>query len=427
MMNKKENAGATPNTFVKVLKWIWNRLKHNFGLKILSVIFAVILWGYVLTTTNPQRDKTLSNMPIQVANAQLVEDRGLAIVEDIENTVSARTVIRANNERLSDVSTDNVSAYVDLSQITSEGTYTLDVQASTVYGSVQKISPSSITVTVERRASKTLNIEALIPEAEDGTYATAAELYPSQVTVTGATSVLANVDSAYVELDPEDVKENVVRALPIRYYDAEKQTVTPNVSAEINSSLLTVHYYPTQRVPIELNSEITAAEGYEIVSIEMLRDSVIVAAASENLPAIKAIQTEVLVATNLKETNTYETTFIQPDGAISIEPQRVRVKITVRQTTERTVLENMNVFPVYGQEMNSAAIAQNVNVAPVSVVLRGPIGVTIQRSDIRLYVDVTNAENGDEVPLLLYWAGSGAKPEGLSIVSPETVVLEIDE
>ena len=121
-------------------------------------MFAFILWGYVLATTNPQRDKTISNLPLQVSNQQLLEDRGIALVEDIANTVSARVVVRASNERLADVTSANVNVYVDLSPITDRGTYTLDLQASTQYGSVQKISPSSITVTVERRVSKIVSI-----------------------------------------------------------------------------------------------------------------------------------------------------------------------------------------------------------------------------------------------------------------------------
>ena len=52
----------------KVLLAVWNAIKTffttNLLIKIVSLVFAVILWGYVMTNVNPSRSKTLYGIPV---------------------------------------------------------------------------------------------------------------------------------------------------------------------------------------------------------------------------------------------------------------------------------------------------------------------------------------------------------------------------
>ena len=97
---------------ISFLRRLWNWFRHNFGMKIAAVVFAFILWNYVLVTTNPLRDKTITNLPVQVTNAALLQERSLALVEDIASNVKVRVVVQANNDRLSYITEDNVTVTV---------------------------------------------------------------------------------------------------------------------------------------------------------------------------------------------------------------------------------------------------------------------------------------------------------------------------
>ena len=59
-MKKSTNTGSALKT------WLKNAFTKNLALKIVSLIFAMLLWGYVLMSENPQRTKTLTNVPISV-------------------------------------------------------------------------------------------------------------------------------------------------------------------------------------------------------------------------------------------------------------------------------------------------------------------------------------------------------------------------
>ena len=199
-MNGKRFFRSLLRGTISFLRRLWNWFRHNFGMKIAAVVFAFILWNYVLITTNPLRDKTITNLPIQVTNAALLQERSLALVEDIASNVKARVVVRANNDRLSYITEDNVTVTADLSGITQEVEYRLKLSASTQYGSVRRVSPSYIDINVETLVTKIVSITADTPAAPDGQWAAGASLYPQTVTISGASSLVSRVDGAQVAL-----------------------------------------------------------------------------------------------------------------------------------------------------------------------------------------------------------------------------------
>ena len=55
------------------------RLFHNTGLKIISFVFAVILWGMVMSQTNPPRLKMVYDVPVELTGLETLNNRGLSL------------------------------------------------------------------------------------------------------------------------------------------------------------------------------------------------------------------------------------------------------------------------------------------------------------------------------------------------------------
>ena len=77
-MKKSTNTGSALKT------WLKNAFTKNLALKIVSLIFAMLLWGYVLMSENPQRTKTLTNVPISVEGGADLIARKLVLSGDIK-------------------------------------------------------------------------------------------------------------------------------------------------------------------------------------------------------------------------------------------------------------------------------------------------------------------------------------------------------
>ena len=75
-MKKSTNTGSALKT------WLKNAFTKNLALKIVSLIFAMLLWGYVLMSENPQRTKTLTNVPISVEGGADLIARKLVLSGD---------------------------------------------------------------------------------------------------------------------------------------------------------------------------------------------------------------------------------------------------------------------------------------------------------------------------------------------------------
>ena len=81
-MKKSTNTGSALKT------WLKNAFTKNLALKIVSLIFAMLLWGYVLMSENPQRTKTLTNVPISVEGGARLPQRYIeSMLQDLRGNL----------------------------------------------------------------------------------------------------------------------------------------------------------------------------------------------------------------------------------------------------------------------------------------------------------------------------------------------------
>lgn len=71
------------------------RLKNNFGLKVLSLLFAIVLWLLVVNIDDPIGEVTFRNIPVKVLHEEIFTSKSstYTIVDDkdtVNVTVSAR-------------------------------------------------------------------------------------------------------------------------------------------------------------------------------------------------------------------------------------------------------------------------------------------------------------------------------------------------
>ena len=52
------------------------RLTHNLGLKILSIVLAAFTWFLIMNVADPVVTSTFSNIPVQILNDNVLTNRG---------------------------------------------------------------------------------------------------------------------------------------------------------------------------------------------------------------------------------------------------------------------------------------------------------------------------------------------------------------
>ena len=135
-------------------------LRTNLSLKIIALIFAFVLWSFVMASTNPPRALTLKDVQIVYSGVNELTDKGLTaelekLVETADITLTARQNSHSNLSRR-----NAVTATVNLGAIKSTGKFTLEIEVSTgQYDvTVDSISPRTVEVEVDRLMSREIPV-----------------------------------------------------------------------------------------------------------------------------------------------------------------------------------------------------------------------------------------------------------------------------
>lgn len=71
------------------------KLTHNIGLKIASVLLAVVLWLVVISINNPTTSESFYNIPVTLLNTDMITDSG-RVFEVLDGTDNiSRVTVRA--------------------------------------------------------------------------------------------------------------------------------------------------------------------------------------------------------------------------------------------------------------------------------------------------------------------------------------------
>ncbi len=126
--------------------------------KVLSVVAAVILWFYVVDTETTLVDKKIYGIPVITS---LDDSTGLCLVSGTDNVVEIE--VEGNASDIQDLTEDDIKAYVDLSDVKSEGVFTEKIKFKVPDGiTVKKRTPDSVSVVVEKSVDKVVPLKVVL-------------------------------------------------------------------------------------------------------------------------------------------------------------------------------------------------------------------------------------------------------------------------
>ena len=143
---------AMPVVARKKTKQKKGKRSRNALLLLVSFLFSLMLWMYIQVTTNPVTEKSFS-LQLQYENDAVLKEKNLAVKYPTEN-VKVRLIGRKSD--MDDLTSSDLSAYLDLSEIESTGSVRLKVNVKCderIYYRVEMQNPTDIPVSVYSRES----------------------------------------------------------------------------------------------------------------------------------------------------------------------------------------------------------------------------------------------------------------------------------
>ena len=165
-------------------------LTNNLVLKILSLIFAVILWNFVITETNPARTKNIAEITVTANGADELASRGLIPRDDLSaNPITVTVKVSVAHSDYKFINENTISASIDLTKVTKEGANSLPVIISfNNIGDVSLVSvtPASVNLTIDKLVSKDVPVSIRTANELASNLISLQPEYPETVSITGA-------------------------------------------------------------------------------------------------------------------------------------------------------------------------------------------------------------------------------------------------
>ena len=332
-----------------------NIFTKNVPLKVVALLFAVLLWGYVLAVENPEYTKRVRDVEISVTGEDALNARGLMLVTREIATTDVDVLCRISKH--SELDASRISCVVDLGsraisldENENSKTISLDVQANVAsdYGKVQALSVSSVDLTVARLSTRS-NIQVGVRYTGSLPEGYIVDVPNTlSISLTGQKSELDQIARGEVVVDlntfpvndPETLANTYDRVLPVQFYNSANvrldgitesngEAVTANVRVVIRA------YKEVKIVPTVQMLE----EGYEWNCV-LSRESVTLYGDRATLDAIDAIHTETITAVpSMKESKTL-VDLILPNGVEVPEDFNTTISVTItvsEKTSEREI------------------------------------------------------------------------------------------
>jgi YbbR domain-containing protein len=292
----------------------------------------------------------------------------------------------------------SVRAVVDLTGLGS-GTHTLNVQMQIEIRPLRIISvtPKTFDLSLERQVTRSLVINlTLTGSPAIGYQAGNAVLDPTEVVITGAESLVSQIDHIQAILDLTNTRHSVTASIPLQVVDVNGVvihgvTVLPD---NVQVSLPIIQQGGYRDLAVKVMTVGNPVSGYSLTSVAAFPPIVTVYSANSDIinsmPGY--VETSLLDLSGAHEDIEKQLGIILPPGVSLIGEQSVTVKVGIAP------IESSHIFSLRPVEIYGLATGLHAQLSPqtVDVILSGPLPVldSLAISDIHVQVDLTGLTPG---------------------------------
>ena len=422
----------TKEWFLQSLKNIFTK---NIGVKIVALLFAVMLWGYVLADLNPYRVKTLQDISVSFDGEAELMAKGLCVRGDREEMLqSVSASVRTQIKNYSSLSSNAVTASINLRNISEAAVYDLPITASisSALGIIQQVMPSTAKVEIDSLVSKTVPVSCeFTGEVKDGYWADMNSLSSTaRLDISGPRTDVARISRAECLIDLTDRTSTIFGTFDLVLYDAENQVIDSSiVVGTVPSSTVRLPIYPIKEVPIDVESSLLGADklaaNYELTSYATAPSYVRIVGSESALKEVESLALEPFSISGAKESITYDAELLVPDNVQLLDNPIVQVTLDITEKVDSLSFDQLPIqITGLGKEYSAKAEPETTGLT-----LTGRVSLlsVLKRSDIKIDVDVTDLGPGRyELPVTVYVRNDDITMELTTAPTVQSVTVVIE-
>lgn len=389
MKNSSNRSGAVN----EMIKGFFTR---HLAVKIIALVFATMLWGYVLTDQKPIRVLTIPDVTTSFDGEAELLAQGLCIRGDRDEILRNVSVqVRAQITDYAYISANSITATISLKNISEARTYTLPVQATVAssLGVVQSITPATVEVEIDSLQNRTVPVtttfSGVVP---DGYWADMEAMSATTVlNVQGAKTDVSRITRAECAVSLEGRTSTIYSAFDVVLYDAEDQVIDKDVVVgTIPSCTVRLPIYLMKTVQVDVANSLIGtdnlAANHEMVAAVATPATVRIVGEQSVIDEIEGLLLEPINVGGMSSATTLEGELIVPDGVRLLDNMNVSIQFDVRESTMTQTFEQLPIEVRNLREEHAAAL--DVTAVDLTVDGRYSLVSVLKRSDVQVFVDV---------------------------------------
>lgn len=405
----------------RISEWLKHSpIARNTVLKLVSLIFAILLWVYVMDVENPEMLKLIKNVDVKVTGTEKLQTEGLVLLDTAIPSIDV--TVKGRRSEVNNVDRSDIRLTMDVSTL-AQGEHVVRVDRAVNLDNIviTGLSKQALTVNVDKFAEQLKPVEiAFRGEAKEGFITEAAVPDPPMVLISGPETVVNNVVKLRGDVDSTSITAMTEAQIPIRAVDAAGNSVE-GVSLASKSVKANLSLFMTK--PLSVNPVLVgnAAEGYELVDVQIDPATVVLKGEEEKVANFSYLKTKPIELAGMNKTETLNVELDLPEGitAMNLEaPLKVLVKIEAVKTRE------LSYDPEELQFINVAAGSSAKLTGPLKLKIKGTETVIdgLKKDDIKIKIDLGDQGSGTINANVIY--ETAVKLEGVKI-EPGKVEVEI--
>lgn len=302
-------------------------LKRESTARIISILFAIFLWFFVLDSTNPIISNDFS-VPLRVENEEVLKSKDL-VIKDANFPRNVTISLKGRQDKVKRINSSEIDAVVDLSKVTDVSTGFLYVEIYEIPDGVsfESVSPRGVDFKLEKIGENPYPVEIVTTgEAKLNYKVIGVSISPKTISIEATDSVINSIGQVKAFADISAIKNDTSMNLMCKVYDKEgnemlefdnKYSVEARIEVAKQVSIVPV---------VKGKPAKDFVDGMHKVS----PDKVLISGYSNVIDALDNLKTETIDIENLNASTTKISKIVLPDGVSLVNSEKsVSVSVAI--------------------------------------------------------------------------------------------------
>ncbi len=238
------------------------KILRNWGLKLLSIVIAFMLWYLAVSTDDPKETRTYSNIPVILRNADLLDQENK--VYEILAGNTTRVSVRAPRSVFEQLRASDIVAEADMNMLTDINTIAIICSVPNYEVESVTSNPAVMRLNIEERATKWVLVKPSVTgNVAEGYVIGNTTTDQNRIEISGPKSRVEKVSYAGLNMDVTGAMNTQSANAEVILYDSDDKPVeSPILHKTVNYIRMQVEILPAKEVPVELDFTGTPAQKY---------------------------------------------------------------------------------------------------------------------------------------------------------------------